>query len=197
MNRPLSTHKLGTNYPTMKLITILKGVPSDHFPGFCRNLTMTMYGRLCVPFLGPTPTNQAACLPTWLPMQRWKTITLASVDANTPTTEISSPVPMYCYVPPGFLQKTVCTSMSDHFGVEFFPFRVVQRPSNIGQWKNEGLYYSVSSILTLHICFWPSRGISNGTFKAGQLVKGDISKFKQGDFWFSLCQHAAWWPTIG
>ena len=90
-------HKLGTNYPTMKLITILKGVPSDYFQGFCPNLTMTMYGRLCVPFLGPTPTNQPACLPTWLPMQRWKTITLASVDANTPTTEISSPVPMYCY----------------------------------------------------------------------------------------------------
>ena len=75
MNR--STHKLGTNYPTMKLITILKGVPSDHFPGFCRNLTMTMYGRLCVPFLGPTPTNQ----PTRL---------LASLAANAKMKDYNS-----------------------------------------------------------------------------------------------------------
>ena len=52
---------------------------------------------VCLSWAQPQPTNQPACLPTWLPMQRWKTITLASVDANTPTTEISSPVPMYCY----------------------------------------------------------------------------------------------------
>ena len=71
-------------------------------------------GRLCVPGCWAKP-------PGWLPMQRWKAITLPSVHAYSPTTEISSLTRQWCitlgitmfwlilcfFPPPPFIVKSV------------------------------------------------------------------------------------------